>query len=690
MTRTVCTGLVLHVLGLVTVTAMAGSTRAKAGAELPPSPYVILGSRLLDPPPLEAVPICVPARLSLQLGDFEKWVGEGDFDEAQKALTAYASTVAIQEPEEHERDLALLRAALAARRGSERAQRLDVRAQLEHITKREKQTDRLVCALLESARLSILLRLLPEADAALNRIRARLSWLGADHPSLESARFYDAELLYRRGDGFSAHLVYRELTLSKNSRMAAAARLRLTDLSFDAGKSRSVQLEYETLLPHGAAFGAHMTDWSLRAAEAALDAGDFGAARAWFERYTSEVGDRDARDLVEIRRADLEVLEGRPGEARKRLRALWRRKGDLDIDSLARIRQVDLGVSSDAPDARIAALRAATSSANRGVRIYALAVLVHELVQQGKLDEGVAAVTRLAYEGASPVLARHFKRDLHDLLASSRREAAEDEGCPRVVRRLGGRYGVLLGHASDPAPFLALGSCFERMHLQDLAITLYRALTRTYGLRVANEVALPLARASLAVGDVSLARAAAEVNIRHGGERILEWKAILAVAEVALEHDAGARKLFRELLQGDKLPDQRVSLALSFATLIARQPYDDDDDDRLLEKTLLSVADAMRASEASTFGEATMLVATRLRSGDEPRRAAVFYSLASETLPVGARRSEARYWANRFDPESRTPGETGDPEATGPWSQLADYEAKARTLIDRYQLEGLR
>ncbi|MCH8177615.1 MAG: 23S rRNA (uracil(1939)-C(5))-methyltransferase RlmD, partial [Proteobacteria bacterium] len=47
---------------------------------------------LLDPPRLEAVSFCIPARLSLQLGDFEKGMAAGEFDESERLLDAYAKT----------------------------------------------------------------------------------------------------------------------------------------------------------------------------------------------------------------------------------------------------------------------------------------------------------------------------------------------------------------------------------------------------------------------------------------------------------------------------------------------------------------------------------------------------------------------------------------------------------------------
>ena len=655
---------------------------------LPPSPYVILGSKLLDPPRLEAVSFCIPARLSLQLGDFEKGMAAGEFDESERLLDAYAKTVAMQDPAEHERDVTLLRAGLAARRGGDRSKLRIARSRLEYIAMRERESGRLVCALLESARVAIALRLLPEAEAGITRVVRELSEASDDHPSLESAKFYRAELLYRRDEPFDAHILYRELASSRNPRMAAAARLRLTDLSFDSGKSRSVQLEYETLLPHGAAFGAKMSDWALRAAEAAIDSKNLGAAKIWLDRFAEDVQDRYERDVVEIRRADLDVLEGRPKDARKRLRKLWGRKGNEGVEALARVRQIDLGVSSAAPEARLATLHTATSSRNRGVKIYALSVLVHELVLQGKVDEGIAAITRLAYEGADPVLARHFDRDLQNLLAGSVFQADGDKECWRVVRRLGGRYGVLLEFTSDMSPFLALGRCFERMQLNAMAIELYRSLIRTHGLKVASMVALPLARASLAVGDVSLARAAAEVNIRHGGDRIPQWKAILAGAEIALHHDAAASRLLRELLPSKRLKEQRVSLALLFATVVRR--HANGEDLALLQRTLESVSDSAREAEPWAFGEASMLAGSRLRGDGRTDRATAMYTLAAHYLPAGARKNEALYWATRSLPGARSDEQEAEAPEPGLWSRLADYEARVETLVGRYQLGGAR
>ncbi len=234
---------------------------------------------------------------------------------------------------------------------------------------------------------------------------------------------------------------------------------------------------------------------------------------------------------------------------------------------------------------------------------------------------------------------------------------------------------------------MALGACFEHMKLERLAISLYRTLARTYGSKVANDVALPLARASLAAGDASLARAAAQVNIRHGGAQVPEWKALLAGAEATLSHDEAARDLLRELLQGNKLPDQQVSLAFSFGRLIAAHPFKEAGDTKLLERVLYSVPESHRASSASEFGQASMLVAARLRAAGQPTRAGTFYSLASEYLPDGARRDEARYWATGFGSAKREQaGDVPSEERSGPWLRLTQYEAKASVLTNRYSL----
>ncbi len=672
----------------VLVSAGVADASAQRGrSELPPSPYVILGSGLLDPPRLEAIPVCVPARLSLQLGDFEAAIDGSDFEAAKKWLKDYEGTIAIQDPEEHKRDVALLRATHAARSASGRAKRLVAYGLLQEITRREREPQRLVCALIESARLLTALARLPEAGATTKRILKHHSWLGDDHASVQAAKFFDAELLYRRGDDFNAHLRYRELAGSTNPRLAAAARLRLTDLSFDAGKSRSVQLEYETLLPHGAAFGARLVDWALRAAEAALDAGEFAAAESWLDRYLEEIEDRDTRDTVEIRRADLDALRGKPEQSFKRLRGLWGRKGRSDVEALARVRSIDLGVSSEAPDVRIGRLHDATASHNQRVRVYALSVLVHELVLLGRIDEGVAAVTRLAYEGADSVLARRFPEDLAALLERARVDVEDEGGCKRMIRRLGGRYGILLDHARDVEPFLALGRCFESLRLHDLAVALYRSLARSFGSSVASRVALPLARTSLEVGDVALARAAAEANIRHGGRQLAQWRALLTRAEAALDHDDKARVMVRELLANNVAPDQRVSLTLLFAQLLDGRSYDQDT--ALLARTLEGTSRVLRDRDPTVFAEANMRTAEILRRQGRLQAATKFYELAADFLPEGARRDEAFYWSKR---ESHTAAGTREEESGvgGPWTRLARYDQAAQSLEQRHELGDQR
>jgi hypothetical protein len=679
----------------VTMVAAGAAFARPSDIALPPSPYAILGSDLLDPPRLEAIPVCIPARLSVGLGDFEKAIGEQDFEAADESLSAFEATIAIQDPAEREKDLTLIRAALAARRAADREQRVAAQLQLEDITKHERDSERLGCALIESARILVALDRLPEAYAATRRISKQYAWQGDAHPLMTAARFFDAEILYRRGEDFNAHLAYREIAGSKNPRIAAAARLRLTDLSFDAGKSRPVQLEYETLLPHGAAFGARMTDWALRASEAALDAGDFSAVRAWFDRHADEIEDRDARDVAEIRRADLDALEGRPDEAFKRLRGLFGRKGRPDVEALAKVRSVDLGVSSASPDRRIAELHNATATPNRRVRVYALSVLVHELLLLGRLDEGVAAVTRLAYEGANPVLARYFEADVAALLERTRLDARDGPGCRRMIRRLGGRYGILMNHASDAAPFLALGRCFERLNFNDLAVALYRTLPRVFGLSAARQVALPLARTSLAAGEPAMARAAAQVNLRHDDVDAAAWRALLARAEAALGHADKARTLLRGLLSKDAVPEERVELALLFAQLIDGRPHGDDT--RLLMRALDAIPEARQRQHVAAFSEANMRAAQILRRQGRLDDARRYYRIAAAHLTEGSRKREALYWTGQSPASagevSDGTGKAGDPadgRSRSAWTRLAVYDETTRGMSAKHALPGGR
>lgn len=659
--------------------------------DLPPSPYAILGSELLDPPPLDAIAVCVPTRISQNLDDFSQAMGERDFGAATSAVRRYARSIQIQAVDEHESDVALLEAVLGARSAERRSQKLEAIAKLEAITKKDRDSERLSCGLIESARLLLRLGRLPEAQAATKRVVKQNAWLGDDHPFMLAARFYDAEILYARDDHFNAHIAYRDIASSGHPRIAAAARLRLTDLSFDAGKSRPVQLEYETLLPHGQAFGARMADWALRASEAALDAGDYAAARAWFERHAEEVDDRDARDVAEVRRADLDVLEGKPDKAFKRLRSLFGRKGRSEIEALARVRSVDLGVSSASPDDRVAQLHDATATTNPRVRVYALSVLVHELLLLGRLDEAIAAVTRLAYEGADPVLARRFPEDVSAILAKVAADASDREGCRRMIRRMGGRYAILLDHATAAQPFLTLGRCFEELGFHELAVSLYRALPRTFGRAAARAVALPLARTSLAAGEPAMARAAAEVNLRNPDLDPRPWRALLARAYAALGHRDKAREVLRKVLAEGGVAGERVELVGLFAELLEGRPFGSDT--RLLIEQLEKLPQRDRAAESSAFGEASMKAAHLLRRQGRLETAVRFYRAAAEHLPDGARRRESRFWAGDAEAVADSdagdaPGDAGDAAIINAWSRLSRYDQKAQEMAAKHALPG--
>jgi len=666
------------------VSCFAPSVQARS--EFPPSPYDILGNRDLETPLLDAVEYCVPDGLDAAIDPIVEQTDAGEWEEARRVLADWARSL-----DRPGLELVVFDGVLQSRQSEDREAMLETEEWLRSLLRRKDIKEHALCARLELARLLLLMRRDSEASAQLTRAVQWIEEFDARRDRLDDVKFWRAEILYRRRSSFDAHLAYRRLTKSENARLALAARLRLTDLSFDSGKIEKVSDEYEALLPRASAFGASVTGWARRASEAALDAGDPGRALRWLERFLESGADRNARDAAEIRLADLDVAYSDPLLARKRLSGVSGKRRTDPIGALASIRAIDLGVAPGSTDQRLDLLMVALRDQRHGVRRYALGVLMNELADRGDIDGALAVATRLAYEGIDAVVNPDYTEKLDGLLAQVVTRHNKGGDCRDVIRSLGGRYGILIERASHPAPFASVGECFERMELPWLAATLYRTIARRFGTAGAEIIALPLARTSLAIGEYTLARRVASAALEEPDEHVVEWRSILAEADFRDERYADAAVGFAAVLDAEVLTRDRGKLARMMAkTFDATAGLESAD---YLAKRLPVWLAAPGLEPASRAGliEAAMLTGHAYRQKGRSRSAMAQYQLIDQYADGGAMRSSARFWLG-LEGAANSKGAAAwgeDPSiALGtPWARYATFEKNLTSLWAAYGSE---
>ncbi|MEM9175874.1 MAG: hypothetical protein AAGC67_11625, partial [Myxococcota bacterium] len=202
-----------------------------AGAErVPPSPYDILRSQDLETPLLDAVSYCTPPGLDPALDPVHESASAGEWNEARAVLADW-----VQGLDAPGIELVAFDAILASREATEREDLIEVEDHLRAILRHRDSESVALCMRLELARILLQMRRNSEAAAQLTRAARRLEDEPAGSRHVEEVAFWRAEILYRRGQAFDAHLAYRKLGRSDNARLALASRLRLTDLSFDSG-----------------------------------------------------------------------------------------------------------------------------------------------------------------------------------------------------------------------------------------------------------------------------------------------------------------------------------------------------------------------------------------------------------------------------------------------------------------------
>ncbi len=664
---------------LCSLADVLGAPGIASAFDFPPSPYDILNSRDLETPLLDGPSFCVPDGLDSAVDPVLEQAEAGEWQIARDQLADWAEGLDAPGPR-----LAVLDAVFFARRAVERVELIESEERLRTLLRAEATEGHRLCLRMELARSLLQLSRISEAAAQLTRARRILDERGQEGLRAGEVAFQRAEIFYLRGLRFEAHLAYRELARAESARLALAARLRLTDLSFDAGKIKSVSTEYEALLPRATAFGGSNRGWALRASEASIDAKDASGALRWLESFLGDRPSRDARDAAEIRLADLDVAFQDPLKARERLSGVSGRHRDGAIGALAAVRMVDLGVSAGSPEQRLASLLKAVREQRDGVRRYALSVLMRELSHRGDLEAALAVATRLAYDTIDPVVSPGYEEELDELLTRVTAQAGGLEACQLIVRAIGGRYGILIERARRADPFARLGECFENMELPWLASKVYRSVTRRFGPGGAQAIALPLARVSIPIGDVTLARRVATAALEDPDGQAPAWKAVVAEADVIDGRYAEAAASLSEIIDSPQVEAQRAKLISLLGQTLEHIPGTAQAELIAARAPVWLNGEGLQPGAEAKMLEASILAAHVLRKAGKLKRAASLYRVIDEKAEGGSIRSSARFWlGNAGEPNAaKEPawGDDPDIELGSPWGRVALFQRKSASL----------
>ncbi len=659
------------------VYALPGSgapSESAAPLVLPPSPYAILSPRILRPPAIDAFPLCIPPNLDSDLDEIARTAASGRLQDAIKGLESYAT---------QGRALPfggnLLWSTIVARAADKKGARVTAEKKLHDELIDGGPVGPSVCAHLELARIMILLERFPDAAAQAALARRLSPELARPDKMMEAADFYKAEALYFSNHPVKAKALYKVLAQSKTRRTVAAARLRLTDIEFDAGERAVTRRDYGDLLAGATAFGASEIGWAPRVAESHIAGGDLAEAHSWLRRYLRSMPSADAAAAVGLRFADVLAALGKVDDARIAIENVAAKWSGRPVGVVAALRKIDLDLSRLSPEKKRIELRKHARSGHRGISLYAKTLLGRLLWESGDRYGALDVYARLAYENPRAELVDDVTPDIERLLNEAAENARNDENCAAYVRGLSERRALLARYAETPGPFIRLGECYELLGFPETALDVYRDVTRAFGAKVAREVSLPVARAALASGDVGAARTAARAGVRVGGDRGPHWSLLLGEAELFDGKLKVAAEILGPLVEARQPDGDELRAIASLAKAAARLPrakaYGDS-----LAKAIAALPVEARFDRLEQFGEACLLSAETLRRNGDGPAAVSLYGEAVEALPDGARRAEAAYWLGALEDDRGRSIAAWQlaakmPDA-GTWRRLAENELR--------------
>ncbi|MFQ5417009.1 MAG: tetratricopeptide repeat protein [Myxococcota bacterium] len=642
---------------------------------LPPDPYAIISRSLLQTPPLNMTELTPPVSVAKPLRQIFG-IARGD---------PGAALARLRDPSDPASGVAgadLVAAVFEARLAVDRENLRVARWRLRSALNGRAVASLRAFASLELARAELALGLDPEAAASARR--AVRDAHGEHDAFSDAARLVQAEALHQSGRGERARVLYDRLLRSTSPRIVAAAALRRADTDFDLGRPVP---DYETLLADVAALGVDPRPWAPRASESAIRSGDLESAERWLVRFTDGGAASRVQAAAAIRLADLEVARGETLRARERLESVEALHRNEAVGALAGVRLVALGLLEGDGSAATKRLFAAAESPQPSVAAYANALLGRRLLEQGQLDESIRALGRASRSASNPV-AEQTTADLVSALRAAVSDS-QDGDCSRLLMRLAIRRTHLMEIVSDPDPFLRLGACFEEIGLHATAMEIYRSLARALGPVAAEPISLPLARSSLAVGEIAAAHARALAHAPDP-ESSPEWRFLLVRSSLASGEQGPALEVLVRLVRSDSPQlDPSETLALLARTALEFDPSPATI--QLLDEKLSALSAEPREGDEDAAGEAALLTATMQRRSGNVKRARVLYRMATEILQDGWRRTEAAYWLGRLGGDAEAASEVFEVSAADPaTAQMARLGESALAVARLNSRLGMR
>lgn len=641
-----------------------------------PSPMSLLGRQWLAPPRLDIVPPCQWAGLAPTLGEIVAIAGADSAGAALRRL----EPMLYDGPDAPE-GAALLAAMLRVRAAApdELAAAIDgLRDTGRHAGSAGEQ----YCVALELAQGE--LRRGNDPDAAAEAVRAGRLRTRLPDPvgSAETADWLRAEALYRGGRVSEARVIHDRLVRANDARTALAARLRLADVRFDLDGAAFARAEYDTLLPRIASLGVSPAAWSLRFAEAQLAFGDVETTIRQLEVYLSSGPDPSRAALARLRIADALVARGDLEGARTRLQALDEEQSDSVFGQFAALRLASLKSGDDlGRSARIDAIVASTDPA---LSAWARILRGRMRTGAGDVDTALRELSLLARERVPGALEKQLGDALTEVerLAAERAETSAD--CIVLARRLGSRSRALIARASDPAPFIALGRCFEQLGLVSSAGEVYAAIGAAFGAEVS---ALHEARVAVAEGDDRRAAAALEAaSKRHGNsEDDQALEEVRAAFELRAGDAASAATRLSQILRARAADGGQIDpiLLQRFARAVSRTHDPSEAHARQLVHELDSLPPAHRVEAPERVGEAAFLAARVLLALGDRATAARLFEDAAHLLPAGRVHAQAEVESGELaDAETADAARLrgASDSAGGGWARLAKLDRRIAEL----------
>ncbi len=670
---------------LLSVAWLSDAAAQRTGEFVAPNPWVVLNGTLPQLPAIDATSPCFPIEVAKRTPALQ----EAKRGQLSEALEELEQRIAKGEADTWAQFVRWVLIARTTRDPADRRAALDALVTLarDFPSGRTQQ-----CFQLEAARLELLRQNYPEAAAWARRAESATPETGRDAAIAEEASFLRAEALYLSGRRPQAGELYAPLEQSARRALADAARLRGADLAAAAGRPEAALPRYQELMPRASSFGADGGAWAAHVGEAAFQAAEYAAALAWFRRSAEQSESARQRALAEIRVADSAGILGKLPESRALLDDIAEFAPDPEVRDLANIRLAVPPVGSRAPGEESERLRQAAASPNPRVSQYARAELGRGHLEAEDASAALDVFTRLAFEKPDRRLAPWLLVHLGDAIERVAAGAVSERGCRELIQVIGWRRDFLLRASERAQPFLALGACYEEAGLPRQAIHLYRSLVQRFGVRVAKDVSLPLARAALGAGELGVAKAAAEARAEAGAGPA--WARLLAQIYVAEGREREALETLRGLLEAG---GERGPVHAQATWLLAVLGFRVGDLEGV--RPVLGAADPVLGPELGLTpnqrGDVYWVRAEARRNAGLLAAAARDYQSAVGLLEPGTRRAAAAYWLGVLaeDPERERHhyGVGKDTGGGGLWAILAGEELALSRLRERYgRPEALR